>query len=599
MDRLRALLVVGDALAQSIEPADDLLRASHLCDAGDELLADALVRSQANVLIHQRAIEPATFRRWRVGLRSALLISVRLGEESLPVASSAHPEEWARAEGDCEGVRLLAVPTSEDMLSRALGAAERVRQNEDSPRADSPRAEASWSRSRRPPTVLMVGLGVVNLVTAHWLARAGFEVSAVDAGPDPRLGESWKRYGCSRGGANARMFTLTEADDYHDRTLGRPPVHAQFRRPVSLRGWQLCAPGAAEEEWIGDFERVPAWLARAYNADTLALNRASGALWDTWIQADPHLFADVELTRDIVRIYSDAGQFAESLRRQDSVGATKQVYTPAQLRAAQPALADAPAEAIAGCIVVEGFTLCVHDLMAALLDDLEAAGADLRFETRVSELLRDGEGRVMGALTGDHVVRSDHFVLSLGAEFSSLSPPPALRNRVHGVLGCWATVPNIEPRLTASVKLARRGHNAEDANVTVARDPLGDPILVFGSGYGYVGSRGKIDESELEALYRALVDTVRVYFPRALDAAGKDRVRESFRHCVRPWTASNLGVFETEPTPRGLAVWTGGHNTGGFAQAPVIAEAVHTALSGGRHAMHVAYSPRRWAAGAT
>ena len=389
------------------------------------------------------------------------------------------------------------------------------------------------------------------------------------------------------------MFTLTEADDYHDRALGRSPVNAQFRQPASRRGWLLCAPDAMEEEWIRDFERVPAWLARAYNADTLAFNRASSALWDEWIRGDSQLFEDVGLTHDILRIYSDAGQFVESLRRQDGVGATKRVYGPAEVRSAQPALGDAPAGAIAGGIVVNGFTLHVHDLMAKLLNCLEVAGVDVRFDTRVSDLIRDGADRVTGAVVGERVIQCDHYVMSLGAELSSLSPPPTLRNLVHGVLGCWATIPNVEPRLTNSLKLARLGHHSEDTNVTVAHDKWGDPVLIFGSGYGYVGSNGDVDTRELKVLFTALLDTIRVYFPRAYEAAGSDRVRKSFRHCVRPWTASNLGIFEMEPASCGLAIWTGGHNTGGFAQAPIVAEAVHAGLQGEPHAMHAAYAAHR------
>jgi glycine/D-amino acid oxidase-like deaminating enzyme len=584
---IRALIALSEGASKSAWLADELIYAPHLGDASNELFADALVDSQANVVIHQRGLDRATLGSWRAAHRSGPLVSVRIGRESHPVASLARPDEWARLEGVCEGVHLLAVPMSEGALARALGAAERTRQH-----AVSPRVGPAQSIGGRAPSVMVIGMGVVNLVTAYKLATAGFEVYALDARPDPRLGRSWRSYGCSRGGANARMFTLTEADDYHDRAFGRQPVNSQFRRSVSQRGWMLCDPGVAEEEWIRDFERVPAWLARAYNADTLALNRASGSLWDEWIRTEPQLFEDIELQDDILRIYSDAAQFGASLCRQNSVGATKRVYSTADVRAAHPALGNAAPGVIAGGILVKGFTLQVHNFMAKLLDGLETTGANLRFDARVSELIRDG-GEVTGAHVGERIVRCDHYVLSPGTEFSSLSLPPTLRNRVHGVLGCWATVPNIEPRLTNSLKLARLGHLAEDTNVTVARDGRGDPVLVFGSGYGYVGSHGKVNRRELEVLFTALLDTIRVYFPQSLEAVGAGRAQKSFRYCVRPWTASNLGIFEMEPTPQGVAVWTGGHNTGGFAQAPVVAEAVHAALRGEPHAMHVAYAARR------
>jgi D-amino-acid dehydrogenase len=69
---------------------------------------------------------------------------------------------------------------------------------------------------------------------------------------------------------------------------------------------------------------------------------------------------------------------------------------------------------------------------------------------------------------------------------------------------------------------------------------------------------------------------------------------EPARFCVRPWTASSLGVFEVIPTVEGgRLVITGGHNTGGFAQAPAIAAAVLAELTGRRHTMDVLYHPLR------
>lgn len=43
----------------------------------------------------------------------------------------------------------------------------------------------------------------------------------------------------------------------------------------------------------------------------------------------------------------------------------------------------------------------------------------------------------------------------------------------------------------------------------------------------------------------------------------------------------------------GRCVITGGHNTGGFAQGPSIAKAVHAALMHNEHPMHASYHPDR------
>jgi glycine/D-amino acid oxidase-like deaminating enzyme len=561
--------------------------APELAGGSSDDLAQALVAAKANVAIRTGVFDPATLSAWSEKAGGEPLIAVQVEPEGVATDSLAHPEEWSRSSGRLMGVSLLSMPVSADLLSRALGAAERAYQREKL----TEEFPASF-RTQESKRVLVVGLGVVNLITAHYLARSGYEVTAVDAGPDPRDDLDWKRYGCSRGGGDARMYSMTEADDYHDKALDSEPVNDLFRQPVSKGGWLVSETGEAEQEWVAEFERVPAWLARSYTADILALNRASGALWDEWLGSEPELFADLGLAHDVLRLYSCRVHLKESIERQDMVGSTREVYTPSALKESFPALAGARPEALAGGIMVRGFTLQVHRLMARLLEDLERRGADLRFLSPVSHVLRDTNGEVTGAAIDDELLRRDHYVLSPGIEASNIDPSGPLRNQVHGVLGSWVTMPNLEPQLANSLKIARRYHLAEDANVTVACED-GSDVLYFGSGYGYTGLGHEIDEGELEVMLRAILDSVRTYFPAAWEAVGEEGLRATFRYCIRPWTASNLGVFAVEPTPQGVAVWTGGHNTGGFAQGPVIAEAVLSALGGEYHAMHSAYMPGR------
>jgi D-amino-acid dehydrogenase len=63
---------------------------------------------------------------------------------------------------------------------------------------------------------------------------------------------------------------------------------------------------------------------------------------------------------------------------------------------------------------------------------------------------------------------------------------------------------------------------------------------------------------------------------------------------VRPWTATGLGIFESTRTDQdGSFIITGGHNTGGFAQAPAVAMAVLASLERRSHLMHTLYHPNR------
>lgn len=188
----------------------------------------------------------------------------------------------------------------------------------------------------------------------------------------------------------------------------------------------------------------------------------------------------------------------------------------------------------------------VHDLMGRLLDDLEAGGARMRFDLQVEEIMRDGTSAVTGVLTADGPLVYDHYVVSPGAGNEALRRQiPSLR-QVHGVLGCWATVPNVTPALGHSLKVARRGHVAEDANITVGRDDSGESVLMIGSGYGWTGGDPRnVDERKIEDIHAAVADTVETLFPDAYEKiGGRDGLRRTQRHCVRPWTASNLGIFE-------------------------------------------------------
>ena len=250
---------------------------------------------------------------------------------------------------------------------------------------------------------------------------------------------------------------------------------------------------------------------------------------------------------------------------------------------------------MAGGIEVVGFTVNIHDFVAKLLDVLEAAGAIMSWETSVREICRRGDGRVAGLATDSGVVEADHYVLSTGVYGQELLAGTASAGLIQGVLGVWMTLPNLEPKLENSLKLARKGHMAEDANVTVARDAHGDDVLVYGSGYGYTGLRpGNILPDELDRLYAAVEENVRAFFPRGHAAAVESGLLASSRRlCVRPWTATGLGVLEVLPAATGVLVVAGGHNTGGFTQAPSVAQAVLAAFRGQSHPMHELYHPGR------
>jgi len=133
----------------------------------------------------------------------------------------------------------------------------------------------------------------------------------------------------------------------------------------------------------------------------------------------------------------------------------------------------------------------------------------------------------------------------------SLRVPSAMRffggvvsdGAIHGVLGAWAVLPNLEPRLHHSLKIARKNHITEDMNVTVATDSQGQPILILGSGYGFTGiDPENIATEQLDIIYQGIEDTARHFFPAAYNQAQADgSLKAQRRYCIRPWTATGLG----------------------------------------------------------
>ncbi|MEV6973146.1 FAD-dependent oxidoreductase [Kitasatospora sp. NPDC093806] len=608
---------VSPALAESLADGVVVCRADlHAADEGT--LAGAVGDLRPNVLVTDRPVGREVLRCWREAMGDEPLAVVRIvasaggvpgapgtSERRLPTMRQRPVAEVLPFDVPLYTVTPLSGGEEDAGAYEALAVAERFAQErEREAAAGAPRPAVFPSPFPSPArgrgTVLMIGAGIVNLMTAHALHTDGYRVTIVDAAPDPRAARPWTEYGASRGGGNARMFTYTEMDDYHAKSPDDLDSMTVFDRPPARLGWDVRRHDTEQDrQWVQDFQRVPPWLARAYNGDILGLNRRSGELWQTWLRTRPQLFDDVELRHDILRLYQDPAHLAAARRRQDAVGATIAAYSGGEVRERFPALARAAAHAFAGGVLVEGFTVNVHDTMARLLDDLEAGGVRLHFGLRVEEIMRDGdgdgEGVVTGVLTTDGPLLYDHYVLSPGADDDSLRRQIPVLRQVNGVLGCWATIPNTDPALGHSLKVARRGHVAEDANVTVGRDESGRPVLMVGSGYGWTGADPhNIDERRLEDIHAGIADTVRLLFPDAYESVGgREGLRRTQKHCVRPWTASNLGLFETIAARNGAFVVTAGHNTGGFAQAPVIAEAVAHALQGIHHPMHTLYHPQR------
>lgn len=556
-----------------------------LAGAAAPVLASALAEVAPAIVVSRTGLDLASAASWRTAVPSGRLILV---------CERLDPDDTKELISHRIEVRQVAAGADADQFTlTALGTAERAWTGS----ATHQRLSANGS-PRSAGRVALVGAGIVNLVTALELVRDGHEVTVLEASPDPRKALAPDLYGCTSGGANARMFTLTEADNYNDRRFGPHAMLAHLLdRPPSAYGWRLNggSRSAAEHQWVTESAGLPKWLVESHTEDILAINREAGERWEELRRDEPEIFEKVGLRDGIVRLYDDAEYFKAQVNRQGAVRALERVLTPAELFESHPALSEARPGSIVGAIEVRGFTLAVHDFVARLLSTLERRGVRIRFDER-AQGINWKDGRAAGLETERDVVQADHYVLSPGVYGNDLLVGTSSHGRIQGILGVWLTVPNYDPRLEHSLKVSRRGHPTEDSNITVATDQAGCPALILGAGYGWVGSDpAAADPNELEVLFRAAEDTAQTLFPRAHAAAIADgTLVTSRRVCVRPWTSSSLGIFDQLPTVgSGRLIVTGGNNTGGFAQAPAIARAVCDALQGREHPIHAMYNPKR------
>jgi glycine/D-amino acid oxidase-like deaminating enzyme/folate-dependent phosphoribosylglycinamide formyltransferase PurN len=457
----------------------------------------------------------------------------------------------------------------------------------------------------RQGVVILVGAGIMNLINAHYLAVRGYSVQVHDAGPDPRSTQDWTKLGTTHGGGDARMFTRTEADNYNEQgDQIYSSMNTVFRRTVSTGGWSVKPPDgftSAEMDWVESFESLPGWLARAFKEDIYEINRQAGQLWEDFMQVSPHLFQQVGLHQGITRMYVERDDLEASIKRNTGLGTMLEAFELQEFLKVHTTFGSAAAtDQLAGGFTIAGFTLNVHQFVAKLIDDIRAKGVEFHWNHPISNIRRDTLGRVLGLESNEgKLLEADHYVVSPGVLGNKLLEGTFSGSVIQGVLGVWLQIPNLEPKLSNSIKLHRRGHVMEDINITVATDPhTGEDILVFGGGYGFVGlDRPAADNPELQLLFSELETVARTYFPQGYDLAkqnGSLWTGGEQKFCIRPFTPTGLGVFETVPTVSGgRLIITGGNNTGGFAQAPAIARAVHRAFTGEHDPIHVLFHPKR------
>jgi D-amino-acid dehydrogenase len=457
-------------------------------------------------------------------------------------------------------------------------------------------------RSRRSQeTVLLAGAGIVNLISAWELSQAGYKLEVIDAGPDPRRRPDWRLLGATHGGGNARMFTLTEADNYNEKGSDiYSGMDTVLRHRITEGGWLTLNPSEysdSEKLWLDRFHSIAPWMAEVFARNIYAFNRESLDLWRKMRAELPWLFQNVGYVGGVLRIYSETEAFQAAAALHNRLGSLRKILSSEETASRHPAFADAcKSGEIVGGLEVVGFTLNIHDFSTRLIDALESRGVHFSWGVAARRIVIGPDDLVQGIKTDAGVARADHYVVSPGAYCKDWLAGTRTDGKVQGIFGLWLTLPNVDPPLRFSVKLHREGHVGEDSNITLASDDQSRPILLLGSGYGFCGTGPiNLECPDVECLFKSLEETARRFLPANFACAVADgTINTSRKGCIRPFTATGLGVFEVLGTQDGgRMVITTGHNTGGFTQSPSVAKAVLATLNGLLHPMQELYNPER------
>lgn len=452
--------------------------------------------------------------------------------------------------------------------------------------------------------VVLVGAGIVNLVIALHLVQAGYAVSILEGGPPPGTRTTHQR--CTWSGGDGRVFSWNEAR-HHMR--GRSPVAAArpFRRAISDGGW-LCALAEvlteADQRWIDLYEQTPAWLRDVYHDTIIGANRDSDAGWRRMVEECPQLFANVGFQPQLYRVYPDEARLDRGEREERGIGSfQRRLESLEQVANEIPCLSEAIARGnVGGALEVRGFGLNIHKFARVLLEHLQSRGVEVRWNTYAQRVALDGVGNVKGIWAEGEFFESDHFVVSPGVAGASLLRGSLSGPQLASMLGVWISLPRPPDLQAPPLKVCRDGfasdESAAGANVIAGHAADGTPLLHISSGHGFLGENvASVDERQVRALFQAVEETGSALFPESFRIAQASGMLEASRsRCIRPWTPTCLGLFETRPTSSGgVFAIAAGHNTGGFAQSPAVAQAVLAALDGRPHQMHHSYHPERLA----
>ena len=311
--------------------------------------------------------------------------------------------------------------------------------------------------------VVVLGAGIIGVTTAFYMARAGYRVTVIEAGPDVAMSSS---------AANAGLIVPSQALHWNAPGVPLAAIKSLLggQSPLLLH-WRLDP-----DAWI--------WLARfgwhsnpgryitnarrtlrlaAYSLTCLKeLRRETGIRYSGTRAGILSLLrspAALKSTEEMAGFYSQLGI---QYRMLDSAAAVSM----------EPALAPIQHE-ILGAVHTPGDESGDAQMFSRNLAALaKNAGVEFQFGCRVLEICVRGS-RVVRVMTAQGPIAADAYVVALGCAAREVLAPVHIRLPTYPIKGYSVTLPIVDRTTGPSMPL-------RDASLGIAITPLGDRLRIAG-----------------------------------------------------------------------------------------------------------------------
>lgn len=387
-----------------------------------------------------------------------------------------------------------------------------------------------------PPSVVVIGAGVIGVATAYYLARQGAAVTVIDRQPGPALETSF---------ANGGQISANHVTPWA--TPGTPWKAMKWLGHIDAPLLFHLRWDPALANWLRRFlanctaERVRINIERALRLALYSRAEIARVREDTGVQYD-------SLQCGILHIFRDRREYETALMQvelMNLLGCERRVISGEACVELEPALSAVGSQLVGGIFSPDDETGDAHAFTVALAEQCVRLGVDFRYETDVRRLVAT-KGLVHAAETTAGAVDADIFVVACGSYSPLLLRPLGIRLPVYPGKGYSLTIPVTDEAIAPVVSLI-------DDEFKMVYSRLGQRLRVAGTAE-FIGYDASVNEARARFMLARTIEM----FPHCGDVS-----RAESWAGLRPSTPDGVPVIGATPltnlflnTGHGTLGWT-------------------------------------------